>query len=251
MQKGISKQNRRKTVFLYAICDIFNIVKKSRDILFKKIVDLIYGVGNIPTTESIEAFRDKFSIWKLDSNSTFGPLQPISILGQIHNVSENDVVKISNDLGIEIPKVIDLNEFNLTSITEGEARDYILKIEGSKNPEEDIIEILSNIEEVVERESGDFRPSCFQYIDMTNGEKYNFEEIQDSAPTIFRAISYLEKTSNLFREDKVLSMTVITVLKDGSASIWIPPYMDEKSIETLYDPLLEALRLTGGDDDKN
>ena len=86
---------------------------------------------------------------------------------------------------------------------------------------------------------------------MTEGEEYDFEEIPESAPLTFRAISYLRKIEGFFKDNEVHSMTMITLLKNGTASVWIPPYVSDADIERLYDPLLEALKQAGDVSDKD
>jgi hypothetical protein len=226
-------------------------MQKSRDILFKKIIDLIYGERVCVFADGvIDSFREKLSQWKSDP-TIIGPLQPPNILSHVHMISEQDVLKVSKELSIELPKEINLGEFKLDSITEEEARDYLLQIEGSINQEEEIIEILSSVEKKAEAIKKSFRPSNFEYIDMTDGEEYDFEEIPDSAPLTFRAITYLKKMIDLFEKNEVHSMTMVTLLKDGSASVWIPPYVEDKDVETLYDPLIEVLKHAGNVRDKN
>jgi hypothetical protein len=46
-------------------------------------------------------------------------------------------------------------------------------------------------------------------------------------------------------------MTMVTMLKDGSATVWIPPYVSDSDVEKLYDPLIEALRHAGSVRDEN
>lgn len=227
-----------------------------RDTLFKKAIDLIYGeFSETEKTqdETISYFKDSLIKWKGDPKyqKILGPLQPANIMSRMYKITEDEVLVVVDDLEITLPESIDLSEFKLNTLSEEKARDFLLRIEGAINPEEELISILSYLEEKKEDEKKAFRPSAFEFVDMTEGEEYDFDEIPDSAPTTFRAISFLQKMTKMLLENKVHSMTMITLLDDGTASIWIPPYVSDSDIENLYDPLIEVLKHAGNVKDKN
>jgi hypothetical protein len=96
----------------------------------------------------------------------------------------------------------------------------------------------------------------FEFVDLTDEKtqaSYSFddEEMTETSPSIARTIGYLQNLINRHKKGEVYNMTVIALLKDDRVSIWLPATIGEGDLDTLYDPIILALKNSNPDSEFN
>ena len=150
-----------------------------------------------------------------------------------------DVVDPRNELFNRVINLIDdvdLGDFNLGIFTKEKAEEVLAKLDTSASPEEDLFEILIEAAEEPEEQ-----PTSFPIIDMTE-MNYGLSELPENAPNIARSIGYLQDLIERFKNGEATTMTVVALLNDGRASIWLPNGLNHAKVDELFDPLIEELR---------
>lgn len=213
--------------------------RSSKDKLFVKMMELIYGQKKAPNMreqrKKISSLRERFTKWKKDENyrSSFGPLQPAFVLSAILHIPVRTIQRVAKEVGLSLPKKISFDEFDISDISEDDALKFLNHLEKSSKPEEEVLSFLMSKE----------RRSPFDYIDLTKTPNKDipedFLEHADFGP--LKAIAYLQKLIKQYKRNQVHSMTVISLLKNGKVSIWLPDAIDESEIESLYEPIIDLL----------
>ncbi len=205
--------------------------------LFERVIDLIYGEydpTNITTEEQeqyTEEFIERMMRWKKDDayRKIIGPLQPAYIFSRMAKVPVDVVEKIAEELDIALPEEVDISEFSIGDIPEDEADQLI------EDGEEPLLEALT-------RPGNKKKTAPFEFVDLTA----NPEKTTQSSSNAMGAINYLEGIIERIKAGKVFSMTVIALLTDGNASLWIPGAVSEdEDVSSLYDPIIEVLKSCG------
>lgn len=210
--------------------------------LFEKVIDLIYGEYD-PTSITPEeqaqytaSFRERMVKWKEDEayRRIIGPLQPAHIFSRMAKVPVDVVQDIANDLELELPNDVDVSEFSLNSIPESEAEALWASL-GDEPPQaaDRILDALARAEEASQ--------PPFQVVDLTNGPVTGYED----SSNVLAAVAYLEGIIKKLKAGEVHAMTLVALLNDGQASLWIPATIDENDVSDIYDPIIEALKNSG------
>jgi len=219
---------------------LYGMNESSKDKLFKKVMELIYGdlktTTKIETKKQVKLLKNRLLQWKNNDKykELIGPLQPAFVLGYILQLSEKTVNKVAKELDVALPKEINFEEFDLENLTEEIAIDILDKIESSMKPEEELISFIKN------------KKKSFEFIDLDKDQMSNFMDnnIEDSPYNgTLKAISYLQEIIKKQKNNEVHSMTIITLLKNGKVSIWLPEQIEESEMEELYEPIIELLSL--------
>lgn len=215
-------------------------------LIFEKVIELIYGKYD-PLSLSFEdqdnyikLFKDRLIRWKQDEGfrKFIGPLQPAYIFSKMAKVPVETVQKIADDLQLSLPFEADVSEFSIDKIPENEA----IELWESLDPkdEENLLDILSEIE-------NNKRNLPFSFIDLSNNSNVE-KELHTNTMS---AINYLENIISKIKSGDVYSMTMVTLLSNGKASLWIPKNFKEDQIKDIYDPLIEMMKNNGPMTDRN
>lgn len=222
-------------------------------LLFEKVIEIIYGPYDpltiTPEEQSVftETFRERMSRWIQDKSyrKIIGPLQPSYIFSQINKVPVAVIESIVDELDLELPTEIDTSDFSLNEMSEQEATDLWDKIaakeiqECDEDDENDLIDALVKVESDTYKKKMDNLP--FEFVDLTQ----KTDEDAEVSSNVLSAINYLEGIIEKIKKGEMHAMTLIALLKDGQASLWIPGSFDENDVEALYDPIIEALKNSG------
>lgn len=216
-------------------------------LIFEKVIELIYGVYDPLLLSSeeqdnyVKVFKDRLIRWKQDESfrKFIGPLQPAHIFSKMAKVPIDIVQKIADDLGVSLPFEVDITEFSIDKIPENKAKELWNSLDGQT--EEYLLDILAEIDN---NETGNLP---FVFIDLSNDEN-----IEKEIPTnAMSAINYLENIIAKIKTGEVYSMTMVTLLINGNASLWIPKNFKEDQLKEIYDPLIEIMKNNGPMTDRN
>lgn len=81
---------------------------------------------------------------------------------------------------------------------------------------------------------------AFDVIDLTK-TKISLDDLPEDSSGLLKSLGYLNDLTKKFKNGEVFNMTVIALLKNGKVSIWKPASINSDDIETLYEPLIQAL----------
>ncbi len=132
-----------------------------------------------------------------------------------------------------------LDYFSLGSFTKEKSSEALKKLEKSEAPEEEIYEILSLYDDdlVIEEEE---EKNTITFVDVTE-TRYGLSDIPTGSPHVARCIAYLNDLVDSFIKGEAITVGVAAILKDGQATMWIPNGFDPEKVDTVFDPLVEAL----------
>lgn len=222
--------------------------------LLEKVIDLIYGaydpqdISVEDQNEYIKSFKDRLIKWKidLDFRKIIGPLQPPIILSKMVKVPVDVIEQIALELNIDLPESVDMSEFNIERIPETEVVKLLDDLKNdSLDTEQNILEILATIEK---EKINSFNPTSFEYLDMTQGEVPD-EDIEKYLPNSYYMIQYLESCIEKIKLGEIKLVSIISILNDDKASIYLPPSMTEDI--KLYNPIIELLVKHSEENNKN
>lgn len=138
---------------------------------------------------------------------------------------------------IELVGEEDLEFFSLGSFTKDKSLDLLEKLRASKDPKEDILEILSYHNDQVLKIEKEVIP----FIDVTS-MRYGLSDIPAEAPGTARCIGYLNDLVKDFMEGNVTTVASVSLYKDGKSSTWIPAGFDHGIVSDLFSPIVEELK---------
>lgn len=227
------------------------------ELLLEKIINMIYGeydpdkITLEQQQQYISTFKERLVKWKIDPvfRKFLGPLQPPKILSKMMKVPVEEIVQIAKDLNINLPESANMSEFNIEDIPEEQVVELLEALEDNEiETEQNILEILAAIER--EKNPERFMPDSFEYIDMSEKD-VSFKNLEDdeSVPNSIYMIKYLESLIDKIKRGEICTISIISLLRDGKASIYLPPDMT-KSIE-LYNPIIELLKQHGSETNIN
>lgn len=223
-------------------------MKTPHEELLEKVVDLIYGsydpkdFTEEQQKENIRSFRERIIRWKIDPKirKILGRLQPANLLSQMTKVPENEITRIMKEFNLVLPDKPDMKEFNIDMIPEDEVRKILKSIEENPEDEGNVIELLAAIEK---NDFESFSPSGFEFIDMSDREARFSELKEENMSNVHHMIRYLENSIEKIKRGEVNVISLISVMNDGKASVYLPPALTDQI--DLYSPIIDLLRIYG------
>lgn len=212
--------------------------------VFERVIDLIYGDYD-PDTVTPEAqltnnqqLKERLVRWKDDFvyRKIIGPLQPSFLFSRMAKVPVDMVDRIALELDMKLPDEIDLSEVTLPELPYEEVEALWSSLEDADG--DMALDILSQIEKPPV-------PFPFDFVDLTRTGTPVTNEINAYSPYMLNAISYLENVIDKIKAGEVHAMTVVALLNNGKATLWIPQSVQEGEVSEVYDPIIEALKATG------
>jgi len=210
----------------------------SKEKLLYRIIEAIYGkydpnISDDEKNKNVISLTERLKKSKTDKNyrQNIGPLQPANILSQMFKLPEEDIRSIAKEVGVRLPKSVNFKEFDLSNVSERLAKKMLNQIENSLNPEEEILNFLTSVEET--------KKKAFEFVDLTLGQTIEYDERYEGT---LKAVSFLQDLAKKHRKNEVHCMTVITLLKNGKVSVWMPESTEmDPDAEVLYNELIRIM----------
>lgn len=152
---------------------------------------------------------------------------------------------------IEFVDEIELEELNLGFFTKGKSKKILDELEKSDDPENLLFDIL--LENLFENDlKEEIRKNEDNILIDLSHESYSLNDIPESCSNNIRTIGYLNDLIKKCKNNEVKFTTSISLLKDGTVSIWMPVGISaDLKDENIYTPIIETLQMLEEDKSYN